>query len=159
MHIFFEIFNWTGASSVKYGTSNLLEVDVAKHSSDASVNRAEREADFWIFGGIYRPVFLEVKPGLHLERVAIDAMADGSFRVLSVLKSKKVAGKVKVELYDLEGSKLNGEFETTVEKGNIEVLTEGKFDGKICVRSIVMLNRLFGLQCDTRLKDQLVISP
>ena len=64
-----------------------------------------------------------------MERVAIDALTDGNFRVLSVLNSKKFTGKVKVELYDLVGNQLNGEFETTVDKGSIEVLTEGKFDG------------------------------
>lgn len=125
----FNRFKYDISKLLKYGVSNLLEVDVAKHSSDASVNRAERQADFWIFGGIYRPVFLEVLPRQHMERVAIDALADGSFRILSVLNSKKFAGKVKVELYDLGGNKLNGEFETTVDKGNIEILAEGKFDG------------------------------
>ncbi|MCK5280134.1 MAG: hypothetical protein KAK04_16385, partial [Cyclobacteriaceae bacterium] len=75
----FNRFKYDVSKLLKYGAANLLEVDVAKHSSDPSVNRAEREADFWIFGGIYRPVFLEVFPAQHLERVAIDAKADGSF--------------------------------------------------------------------------------
>jgi hypothetical protein len=37
----------------------ISEVTVAKHSANASVNEAERKADFWIFGHL-RPVFLEV---------------------------------------------------------------------------------------------------
>src|SRR5690606_16121648 len=49
-------FKYDISTLVKYGKSNLLEVDVDKHSSNESVVRAERQADFWIFGGIYRPV-------------------------------------------------------------------------------------------------------
>jgi beta-galactosidase/beta-glucuronidase len=50
---------------------NLLEVTVSKESSDESVNRAERIADYWVFGGIYRPVYLEALPVRHIDRVAM----------------------------------------------------------------------------------------
>ena len=50
------------ANLLKYGSNNLLEVKVAKHSANQSVNEAERKADFWIFGGIFRPVYLEALP-------------------------------------------------------------------------------------------------
>lgn len=63
------------------GTSNLLEVNVSKLSADESVNRAERYGDYWNFGGIFRPVWLEILPKEHISRVAIDARADGSFRM------------------------------------------------------------------------------
>jgi beta-galactosidase/beta-glucuronidase len=58
---------------------NLLEVTVSKESADPSVNLAERRADYWNFGGIFRPVFLEALPGRFIDRTAIDARADGSF--------------------------------------------------------------------------------
>ncbi len=74
-------FSYEIAGLLQYGAENLLEVDVHKHSSNGSVNQAERHADYWIFGGIFRPVFLEVKPERHIERVAIDARADGAFTV------------------------------------------------------------------------------
>ena len=61
--------------------SNLLEVKVAKHSANQSVNRAERHADYWIFGGIFRPVYLQAAPPNHIERVAANAQADGSLAV------------------------------------------------------------------------------
>jgi hypothetical protein len=64
---------------IKLGEKNLLEVNVAKHSANPSVNKAERTADFWVFGGIYRPVYLEVVPRTFIERVAINAQADGKF--------------------------------------------------------------------------------
>ncbi len=49
-------------------------------SSNASVNAAERYADYWVFGGIYRPVYLKIMPPEHIERMAIDARADGFIR-------------------------------------------------------------------------------
>ncbi len=62
---------------LKFGKSNLLEVEVSKQSANASINRAERDGDFWIFGGIFRPVYLEVLPEEHIERLAINAESDG----------------------------------------------------------------------------------
>ena len=65
-------FKYDVSKLLKFGKTNLLEVDVAKHSANESINRAERQADFWIFGGIFRPVFLEVLPEIHMNRVAIE---------------------------------------------------------------------------------------
>src|SRR6185503_5154009 len=39
----------------------------------------ERLADYWVFGGIFRPVYLEAMPKEYIEHVAIDARADGTF--------------------------------------------------------------------------------
>jgi hypothetical protein len=72
-------FKYDITDKIIYGTSNLLEVTVSKLSADESVNRAERYGDYWNFGGIYRPVFLEAFPAEHVSRVAINAKADGSF--------------------------------------------------------------------------------
>jgi len=60
---------------------NLLEVTVSKISADSSVETAERKADYWVFGGIFRPVYLEVVPAEHIDWLAIDARADGSLRL------------------------------------------------------------------------------
>ena len=38
-----------------------------------SVNEAERQADYWMFGGIFRPVYLEASPAQSIDRVAVDA--------------------------------------------------------------------------------------
>jgi len=58
---------------------NRIEVRVAKESANTSVNRAERRGDYWTFGGIFRPVWLEARPRDHIVWMAIDARADGSF--------------------------------------------------------------------------------
>ncbi len=74
----FTEFSYDISKLLKYGNEdNILEVTVSKESSNASVNAAERRADWWLFGGIYRPVYLEVMPKTHIERVALDAEADG----------------------------------------------------------------------------------
>lgn len=64
---------------LNFGGTNRLEVTVDKHSANAGVNRAERGGDYWLFGGIFRPVFLEAVPPQFIDRVAIDARADGAF--------------------------------------------------------------------------------
>ena len=57
---------------------NVLEVDVAKVSANPQTELAERGGDYWVFGGIYRPVWLEALPAQAIDHVAIDARADGS---------------------------------------------------------------------------------
>lgn len=72
-------FKYNISSLLNFGGKNLLEVAVSKESANESVNRAERRADYWIFGGIFRPVYLEAQPKSFIERVAINAKHDGSF--------------------------------------------------------------------------------
>lgn len=122
-------FKYDISSLLKYGEPNLLEVDVAKHSVNESVNRAERQADFWIFGGIYRPVFLEVLPETHISRVAIDPKADGTFQLLMNLSDSKSAYNVSVELFDLEGKEVAKAVNSKILKGETEGLISGKFNG------------------------------
>src|SRR5690606_24184032 len=100
--------------------SNLLEVEVAKHSSNSSVNRAERQADYWIFGGIYRPVFLEILPEIHMSRVAIDAKADGSVSSLIELNEPIKNGTVTMELF-LTSGKNNRMFQDVLEEGKEKI--------------------------------------
>ncbi|HEX3008463.1 MAG TPA: beta-galactosidase, partial [Bacteroidales bacterium] len=73
-------FSYDISNKVLFGKENLLEVKVAKHSENESVNSAERKADWWIFGGIYRPVYLEATPKTAITHVTIDARADGSLK-------------------------------------------------------------------------------
>ena len=68
-------------TNIKYGAKNKLEVTVKKKPDNESLDRAERKADYWVFGGIYRPVYLEVLPKEFVNRVAIDARADGRFKM------------------------------------------------------------------------------
>ncbi len=75
-------FGYDITDLVRIGQRNLLEVKVAKHSANESVNAAERKADWWLYGGIYRPVWLEVVPPTHIDHFQLAAEADGRVRLL-----------------------------------------------------------------------------
>ena len=98
-------FKYSISKLLKYGEKNILEVTVHKRSSNESINAAERKSDFWIFGGIYRPVYLEVLPKENISRVAIDAKADGAINAEIFTQSRKVAD-VKVVLQDDLGNEI-----------------------------------------------------
>ena len=74
-------FKYDISSLLKLGSKNTLEVHVWKHSANKSVNNAERRADWWLFGGIYRPVWLEVSPKTQIQHIAVNPKMDGSITV------------------------------------------------------------------------------
>lgn len=67
---------------VKAGANNKLDVHVWKESANKSINAAERKADWWLFGGIYRPVWLEAMPKTCIQHVAIDARQSGDLTAI-----------------------------------------------------------------------------
>jgi len=77
----FTAFSYDISGLLRYGKTNTLEVMVEKQSKDKSVNSAERRADWWLFGGIYRPVYLRALPAVHIAHAAVDARADGTLNV------------------------------------------------------------------------------
>ncbi|GAA6255534.1 glycoside hydrolase family 2 TIM barrel-domain containing protein [Bacteroides sp. f07] len=99
-------FSYNVTDFLKYGKKNLLEVTVAKESENASVNLAERRADYWNFGGIFRPVFLEVKPAVNLRHIAIDAQMDGSFRANCYTNISNDGMSIRAQIKDNKGKKL-----------------------------------------------------
>jgi beta-galactosidase/beta-glucuronidase len=72
-------------SLVRFVKSNDLDVKVSKMSANKSINEAEREADFWVFGGIFRPVYLEAVPNEYIEYTAIDARHTGDVKADVIL--------------------------------------------------------------------------
>ena len=85
---------------------NLLEVTVSKESENAGVNLAERRADYWNFGGIFRPVFIVCKPAFNIERTAIDAKADGTFNAYVLINHVLEGAKVRTLITDMNGKKV-----------------------------------------------------
>lgn len=73
----FTEFSYDVTPYIKPNKKQTLEVLVCKESANASVNSAERRADWWLFGGIYRPVYIEILPKEHIEHVSIDARSNG----------------------------------------------------------------------------------
>jgi hypothetical protein len=120
----FYAFKYDITSLLKYDAKNILEVTVAKHSANASVNEAERKADFWIFGGIFRPVFLEALPQTHIENVAIDAKADGSFTANVVTKG--TPQKASVQLYTNSGVKFGSSLNAITDGTSNTILFKSK---------------------------------
>lgn len=108
-------FKYNITDLLKFGKENLLEVSVAKHSENEGVNEAERRSDFWIFGGIFRPVYLEAKPKINIERVALDAKADGSFQMDVFLNNSHERMEVKAQIKTLEGEPVSSPFSYVLE--------------------------------------------
>jgi len=78
-------------------------VAVSKISADASVNNAERLADYGLFGGLFRPVYLETYPRQFIAHTAIDAHVDGSYAASVGLRAFAQAAAVRAELLDASG--------------------------------------------------------
>ncbi len=114
-------FSYDVTSMVKYGASNKIEVRVKKHSDNKSVNAAERKADWWLFGGIYRPVWLEAKPEVRIEHIAVDARVDGDMRLHADLKGLRGKEKLVATL------QLAGEVDETPQTRTWEVGRDSVF--------------------------------
>ncbi|MBR1577704.1 MAG: beta-galactosidase [Bacteroidales bacterium] len=98
-------FSYDISNLVKYGRENQIEVTVHKQSADESVNAAERRADWWLFGGIYRPVYLEALPERHIAQVALDARADGALRADLRFAGLKGAERLEMSLEEIPSGK------------------------------------------------------
>ncbi|TGE03697.1 glycoside hydrolase family 2 protein [Hymenobacter fodinae] len=96
-------FKYDITDKIKAGANNLLEVTVSKMSADKSVNNAERLADYWIFGGIFRPVYLEAYPKQFVRHLAIDAKANGSFAMNVFVRGLRQATQVQADIVDATG--------------------------------------------------------
>jgi hypothetical protein len=111
-------FKYDISSLLKFGGPNLLEVNVSKVSANESVNRAERfGSDYWVFGGIFRPVYLEALPAAHIDRAAIDARADGRFNVDVYLGEGTSYGAVFAQIIDARGRLVGTKFGADVGPG------------------------------------------
>lgn len=96
-------FKYNITDKLLAGKPNKLEVTVSKMSADASVNNAERLADYWIFGGIFRPVYLEAVPKEYIDYTAIDAKADGSFAMNVSLRNIRSPKQITATIKDATG--------------------------------------------------------
>ena len=105
---------------------NRLEVEVLKESTNPQVNLAERRADYWNFGGIWRPVFIISKPSQNIQRVAIDAKADGFFTADVFLNRAVNESKVSVDIIDANGKKVatSPTYIVASDKAKVEFRTE-----------------------------------
>jgi hypothetical protein len=99
-------FKYDITDKLVFGKENTIEATVAKMSDDASVNNAERLADYWVFGGIFRPVYLEAVPQNYIDYIAIDAKADGKFSMQVMMKNLQQDGTLTADILDKSGKKI-----------------------------------------------------
>lgn len=106
---------------------NVLEVTVSKESANSTVNMAERRADYWNFGGIFRPVFIEALPAQGIDRVSIDAKADGTFMAeLNLTTAVSGAYAVEAQIYTLDGKPVGSLLKDTVRTGSDKVTLKSR---------------------------------
>jgi beta-galactosidase/beta-glucuronidase len=100
-------FKYDITALLKPSGKNLLEVTVDKTSANSSVNDAERRnSDFWVLGGIYRPVYLEIVPQTFIARTSIDAKADGSFLLNAFARNLKGDETITAQVQTLKGQNI-----------------------------------------------------
>jgi hypothetical protein len=109
-------FRYDVTRLLKLGESNQLEVTVQRYSANASVNRAERSSDYWLFSGIYRPVWLEARPVANIERISLDARHTGDFDA-DVFLAGAASGKVSARIATLAGAPLGKEISADIVDG------------------------------------------
>ncbi len=103
-------FKYDITDLIKPSGNNLLEVRVSKRSANASINKAERTADFWQFGGIFRPVYLEFVPQTYIDRLAIDAKANGLLSVDVYAVNIKSTNTITAQVQKLNDEKVGAPF-------------------------------------------------
>lgn len=120
-------FKYDISGLLNFEGTNLLEVTVSKESANESVNRAERIADYWVFGGIFRPVYLEALPAQHIDRLAIDARADGSFNMDVFVKGKGKARQLVTEIRTTDGMILGTPLISKISNTDSATIIKGTF--------------------------------
>ena len=105
---------------------NKLEVTVQKESkTNTKTNMAERRADYWNFGGLIRPVYVESRPASNISRVAINARQEGDF-VADVYLNHALSGVKLVTSLLTEGGKQVARTETPVRSDCAKVSVSAK---------------------------------
>lgn len=122
-------FKYRITDLLKYGEKNLLEVHVKKHSDNASVNAAERMADWWLFGGIYRPVWLEIVPRAHIEHFAVDPKADGKFHADIQLEGVPENAVIEASLDPVKGNGIFEPVQIKIAKDSKNAVLDTTWDG------------------------------
>ena len=96
---------------------NKLEVTVSKESkTNTKTNMAERRADYWNFGGLIRPVYVESRPAFSIQRTAVNAQMDGTFLADVYLTHTLPGAKLLTTIVDDKGK--------TIVKGETSIASD-----------------------------------
>lgn len=121
-------FKYNISDLLKYGSDNLLEVTVSKHSANESVNEAERRSDYWIFGGIFRPVYLDVMPVEHIDHISVDPKANGHLQADIMLENIKKADRIGLQLFTLQGVGIGDMITEPIEHGATQISVSAQYE-------------------------------
>lgn len=122
----FTQFHYEITGHVKQG-ENTLEVEVHKSSANSSVQKSERKADYWLFGGIYRPVYIDILPVEYVDRVAIDAKMEGSFRAAIYLDGIDGKRRIEARVVSSKGEIVGRTMRSEVGKGDRVITLSSTF--------------------------------
>lgn len=104
-------------------STNILTVTVRKFSANASVEAAEEgNVDYWIFAGIYRPVYLEAKPSAYIDHVAVNPLANGNITSTVYLGGITTNYSVQAFVTDTNNVQLGNVFSNSVSAGVTNVV-------------------------------------
>jgi len=127
-------FKYEIGKLLNFKSKNLLEVEVAKKSADTSVNRAERDADFWVFGGIFRPVYLEVVPEVFIEQIWVNSNVQNVKKWEAKIQLSFLKGNLeaKATLCDASGNAMESPRigKPFFQKQNVEFRFDSEFESK-----------------------------
>lgn len=116
-------FKYDVTTNVAVGANtNVLSVTVRRWSTDGNIVGAEEKADYWDFGGIYRPVYLEAKPAAYLDRIAANPLASGQITVSVFLGGVTNNSVVNAFVTDTNGVQFGGSFSNYVSAGSTNVI-------------------------------------
>lgn len=113
----FNRFSHDVTALIKPGEDNELEVTVSEASANTATDIAERHGDYWVFGGIYRPVWLEASPTESIAHVAIDAKASGELSAHVTLRAPRTVTRVVAQVRALDGTAVGQPFTAAVPAG------------------------------------------
>ncbi len=120
-------FKYNISEFLQYGKKNDLQIEVSRFSENRSVNLAERRADYWMFSGIYRPVWLEIKPKEHIEQVSLNANHLGDLHAVVALDGINSANSVSAQLYSMNGKKIGRKFSAKISDNLDQVILDKQF--------------------------------
>ena len=103
--------------------TNVLSVTVRKFSANPYVEGAEEgNVDYWVFGGIYRPVYLAAKPEAYIDYVAANPLANGNVTVSAFLGGINANYSVEALVTDTNDVRLGNVFSNSVSAGMTNVV-------------------------------------
>jgi hypothetical protein len=114
---------------IKPGDDNEIEVQVSEASAATATDIAERHGDYWVFGGIYRPVWLEASPPQAIAQLAINAQASGDLTTDVTLRAPRTVTRVVAQVTTRDGTLVGQPFTAAIPGGGAgRVRVQGHID-------------------------------